>query len=72
MARIAVIIVTHNAEPYLDRCLHALRIQAEKPCLIIVDSGSASTHYLDALTVWGEARLVRSLILVFGLVFNVC
>ena len=60
MARIAVLIVTHNAEPYLDQCLRALRIQAGEPSLIVVDSGSASTHYLDALTVWGAARLVRT------------
>ena len=47
MDRIAVIIVTHNSQRELDRCLASLEKQTVKPdSIIIVDSGSADTGYL--------------------------
>ena len=60
MARIAVIVVTHNSEPYLDRCLRAVRAQAGEPHLTVVDSGSASTTYLEVIEAWGQIRLIRT------------
>ena len=46
--RIAVIIVCHNAEADLARCLHALDAGTLRPALIVlVDSGSDSAAYLE-------------------------
>jgi len=48
MNRIAVIIVTHNAQPFLERCLASLARQTVKPAsIVIVDSGSDDTNYLQ-------------------------
>lgn len=60
MARIAVIVVTHNSEPYLERCLRAVRAQAGEPHLTVVDSGSAATAYLDSFEASGQGRLIRA------------
>ena len=50
MIRLRAIIVTHNSEPVLSRCLEHLTCQT-LPCssIHIVDSGSDSTEYLDQL-----------------------
>ena len=48
MNRIAVIIVTHNAQAVLSRCLAALARQTVKPeSIVIVDSGSVDNRYLQ-------------------------
>ncbi len=60
MARAAVIIVTHNAEPYLNRCLRGVHDQGGDPSLIVVDSGSSSTGYLDDLEATARVRFVRT------------
>lgn len=60
MARIAVIVVTHNSEPYLDRCLRAVRNQADEPHLTVVDSGSACTAYLNSIDTTAHTRLLRT------------
>jgi GT2 family glycosyltransferase len=45
----AVIIVTHNSQPYLETCLAHLKAQTCAPDqIIIVDSGSFNTEYLTA------------------------
>lgn len=45
----AVIIVTHNSQPYLATCLAHLKAQTQRPDqIIIVDSGSFDTGYLSA------------------------
>ncbi len=44
----AVIIVTHNSQEYLEKCIDCLRQQSLKPTqTIIVDSGSADTAYVQ-------------------------
>ena len=49
MDTIAVIIVTHNAQAVLPRCLDALEQQSTPPdYIILVDSGSSKTDYLQA------------------------
>ena len=48
MKRVAVIIVTHNSQSVLPLCLASLETQTLKPkCIVIVDSGSADTGYLQ-------------------------
>ncbi len=48
MNRIAVIIVTHNSQAVLPRCLEALGRQTVPPdAVVLVDSGSADTGYLQ-------------------------
>jgi N-acetylglucosaminyl-diphospho-decaprenol L-rhamnosyltransferase len=43
----AVIIVTHNSQPYLPLCLQALKQQTRPPDqIIVIDSGSQKTDYL--------------------------
>lgn len=45
----SVIIVTHNSQAYLPSCLEALQKQIRQPDqIIIVDSGSDQTNYLEA------------------------
>ncbi|NIA05568.1 MAG: glycosyltransferase, partial [Proteobacteria bacterium] len=47
MSRIAVIIVTHNSEAVIGRCVAALDKQAGPPVsVIVVDSGSRNQDYL--------------------------
>ncbi|MCI5165357.1 MAG: glycosyltransferase family 2 protein [Candidatus Electrothrix sp. GM3_4] len=48
MAEIAVIIVTHNSQNVLPRCLDALNQQTIEADIILVDSGSKDGSYLDA------------------------
>lgn len=48
MKRVAVIIVTHNSQSVLSRCLASLETQTLQPeCIVFVDSGSADTGYLQ-------------------------
>jgi N-acetylglucosaminyl-diphospho-decaprenol L-rhamnosyltransferase len=48
-ASCAVIIVTHNSMPYIDKCMQCVRCQTLPPAqVIIIDSGSACTNYLEA------------------------
>lgn len=47
-ASCAVIIVTHNSQGYLEKCMDCLRQQTLRPQqIIIVDSGSTDTAYLQ-------------------------
>ncbi len=47
---LSVIIVTHNSEPFIDRCIASLDDQsAPASRVIIVDSGSTAPSYLDHL-----------------------
>ena len=56
MNRIAVIIVTHNSERVLDRCLSALQNQTLRPeIIVLVDAGSGDTGYLDKYS--GDDRI---------------
>lgn len=46
-AELAVIIVTHNSQLYLTKCLECLKDQTRQPdCIHIVDSGSTEIDYL--------------------------
>jgi GT2 family glycosyltransferase len=48
--KIAVIIVSHDSEAVLGRCLYSLEAQTLQPdTIVIVDSGSADTGYLQPL-----------------------
>jgi GT2 family glycosyltransferase len=47
MNNIAVIIVTHNSQDVLPRCLDALSQQSIQTDIIVVDSGSRDTSYLS-------------------------
>lgn len=47
----AVIIVTHNSQAYLKKCVDCLKHQSLKPSqIIIVDSGSVDTDYVRCYT----------------------
>jgi GT2 family glycosyltransferase len=48
MAELAVIIVTHNSQDVLPRCLDALSRQTIQADIVLVDSGSKDVSYLDA------------------------
>lgn len=44
-----VIVVTHNAEKFIGKCISALQAQTVKPAaIVIVDSGSANAEYLTS------------------------
>lgn len=48
---LSVIIVTHNSEPFIDRCIASLNDQsASASRVVIVDSGSTNPAYLDHLS----------------------
>jgi GT2 family glycosyltransferase len=47
MNKIAVIIVTHNSQDVLPHCLEALSQQSIQADIIVVDSGSQDTSYLN-------------------------
>ena len=47
MTNVAVIIVTHNSQDVLPRCLDALSQQTIQTNIVLVDSGSKDTLYLD-------------------------
>lgn len=47
MVEIAVIIVTHNSQDVLPRCLDALSQQTIPADIVLVDSGSKDVSYLD-------------------------
>ncbi len=47
MHKIAVIIVTHNSQDVLPRCLEALSQQSIQLDIIVADSGSKDTSYLN-------------------------
>ncbi|RWX46327.1 Glycosyl transferase family 2 [Candidatus Electrothrix aarhusensis] len=47
MVEIAVIIVTHNSQYVLPRCLDALSRQTIQTDIVLVDSGSKDVSYLD-------------------------
>lgn len=52
MAELAVIIVTHNSQDVLPRCLAALRQQTMQADIVLVDSGSKDASYLNAYKDW--------------------
>lgn len=59
--RIAVIIVCHNAEADLARCLHALDAGTLRPALIVlVDSGSDSAAYLEGFAARPDIRCLKA------------
>ena len=60
MARIAVVIVTHNSECCLGRCLAGLSEQQEEVQCILVDAGSSQTAYLDGLDTRPGTQLIRT------------
>ncbi|MCI5123202.1 MAG: glycosyltransferase, partial [Candidatus Electrothrix sp. AR5] len=47
MPSIVVIIVTHNSQDVLPRCLDALSQQTIQADIVLVDSGSKDVSYLD-------------------------
>lgn len=50
-AKVSVIIVTHNSEKHVDKCMDCLRAQAKQPSqIILVDSGSSNCDYLQKYT----------------------
>jgi len=48
MPSVAVIIVTHNSQDVLPRCLDALSWQTIQTDIVLIDSGSKDVLYLDA------------------------
>ena len=60
MTRIAVVIVTHNSECCLGRCLAGLSEQQEEVECILVDAGSSQTAYLDGLATRPGTQLIRT------------
>ena len=59
--RVAVIIVTHNSEPYIGRCLDALsRSEVLPGQIILVDAGSDTPGYLDALASYPHVQLIKA------------
>ncbi len=56
-----MVIVTHNSEPFLGRCLAALERQGPiLQELIVVDAGSESTGFLESLAEKPGVRLVQT------------
>ncbi len=56
---LSVIIVTHNSEPFIDRCFDSLDRQTSAPDrIVIVDSGSAHTSYLDRYSGRADCEVV--------------
>ena len=50
MGSVSVVIVTHNSSVFMSRLIYSLECQTKMPDLVvIVDSGSTSTEYLDRL-----------------------
>lgn len=51
IAFVSIIIVTHNSQTVLSRCLEAIDCQSVQPSqVIVIDSGSDDTAYLDELS----------------------
>ena len=71
MARIAVLIVTHNSERCLARCLARLSDQQEEVQCILVDAGSSSTTYLDGLATRPGTHLLRTANIGFAAANNI-
>jgi N-acetylglucosaminyl-diphospho-decaprenol L-rhamnosyltransferase len=47
--KIGAIVVTHDSESFIERCVSALMAQTRRPDqIVIVDSGSHDRHYLEA------------------------
>ena len=58
---VAVVIVTHNSEPFIERCLAALgRSDLPPSQVILVDAGSDSSSWLEALASSAKASLIKS------------
>ena len=48
-ARVCIVVVTHNSERVIDDCIDSIMNQSVPPGeVVIVDSGSDDTHYLDS------------------------
>ncbi|RWX51963.1 Glycosyl transferase family 2, partial [Candidatus Electrothrix marina] len=58
MAELAVIIVTHNSQDVLPRCLDALSRQTIQADIVLVDSGSKDVSYLDAYRMRSGIRVI--------------
>lgn len=61
MGKIAVIIVTHNSEPVIGRCLDGLQGQEELlEVIMVVDSGSNTPGYLDAYAGRPKVKVLKT------------
>ncbi len=61
MVKVAVIVVTHNSKPVIGKCISAVLAQQNVSCeVIIVDSGSTDTAYLDLYQNNPKVQLVLS------------
>ncbi|CAK8711614.1 N-acetylglucosaminyl-diphospho-decaprenol L-rhamnosyltransferase [Candidatus Electrothrix laxa] len=58
MPEIAVIIVTHNSQDVLPRCLDALNRQTIQADILLVDSGSKDVSYLDTYEKKPSIRII--------------
>jgi GT2 family glycosyltransferase len=58
MVEIAVIIVTHNSQDVLPRCLDALSQQTIQADIVLVDSGSKDVSYLDVYRTKSGIRVI--------------
>ena len=48
---VSIIIVTHNSQTFIPRCLEAIDCQTVLPCqIIVIDSGSDDTAYLNEIS----------------------
>ncbi|MGZ3634157.1 MAG: glycosyltransferase family 2 protein [Parachlamydiaceae bacterium] len=57
--KVAVIIVTHNSEKHIDKCMDCLRTQTHLPTqIILVDSGSTDCDYLQKFASQNEAEIL--------------
>lgn len=61
MERVAVVIVTHDSESVIGRCLEALKDHEEMLSeIVVVDSGSRSPAYLDAHASRPKVRIIKT------------
>jgi len=60
MAKVYVIIVTYNAEPWLDRCLSSLRESSNELKTIVVDNGSSDNTVNHITAHYPEVELHQS------------
>lgn len=61
MSKCTVIIATHNSQKYLEQCINCLRAQTLLPQQIIIfDSGSSHTSYLDAYLGSHDIELIKN------------
>lgn len=60
-SKCCILIVTHNAQKFMARCFTGIDAQIVQPqSIVIVDSGSADSSYLDAYQSRGGVRIHRA------------